>query len=172
MNISTNNTPVRQPIHFDPVNSLPTQMPEQKQLLTPEHVNTISNAITDRKDSYKQDVNDKAHAYLNADLAQSYVESQKNAINAYTRSANGENAFESASDEGTSLTQQYMTLVSAQVQAMEDKISAPSIQPLERNQPSSSEQLAVNVKSINQKQINQYQETQGQPPKSYLELAV
>ena len=96
----------RQPV----INAQPSiELPEKSTKLTPEQLNNTADELYLRVTEKQAETRAKAEAQWNKELAHVYVNSQKAVVNAYSRSATGENAYE-INDEEYTLTERYEAL--------------------------------------------------------------
>lgn len=148
------------------VREQPVQLPV---ILTPEQQNTIDNKLYDlNAEKELSELNQKKAAW-ELSVMEQYVESQKEVIDAYVRSANADTLYEYNEDE-VSLTERYTQLRQFQENQTPANPSLP-------NSPGSDldidfEIQALSIATQSQLQVNEYQKTQSDRVNSLLHLSV
>lgn len=140
----------------------------KEDLLTPEQKNTVDNYLYEANAEETATTQAKQSAIWEQAVYQSYVQSQKEVVEAYVVSATGDSSYNSENDNNKSLTETYESLRKFQEIKELQQPNVPnipelpeddiSIQPLEAN---------GNVNA----QINAYETTQSQAVSSLIHLS-
>jgi hypothetical protein len=136
----------------------------------PELENKANKAVQNTLDDKVNDVASQKDAIWQLQVGQSYVETQKQALNAYVTSATGEPAYESGDDK-QSLTDIYMAHVELEMKLRNPEISKPE-QPIAPEDDFSIQPVEQLTRQLAQQQaMAQYGEIQNQGRTSLLHMS-
>ncbi len=141
------------------------QLPEKRSEFSGKHTSEKFNNVSKNVDGNENKKDDFLQVVWQKTLIDSYVKSQKAMINAYTRSATGENAFDTSNNK-TSLSEQYKALM--QYQAEQYDISSVPSQLPQVNKDDVSELQKVNLQT--QRQLNNYHDVISQSQNSIFKM--
>lgn len=151
-------------VRNNPNFKVPNTLPEQE-FLSPESQNKLNDYAQQKINEKKENVTDVKDAKWQQQLGLSYIENQKNVINAYTMSASGETLYDTNNDKALSLTDSY-DLMREEYFSKKYSLIANAEQPIRDNNPVNI--LPVDV--LEQNEISTYQSVKNPVDNSILHL--